>query len=351
MARVDPLNPVGPRRLGDAPPTRVWLLNTLLVILIVALDWLTPAGTVVGMLLAVPIVATSAASSPRVTWVAFGTATLGFMVAAIFGRGPISPAEVWIPNRVFALLLLPASCALALYLQHRRREIERARDEAHRASEVNRLLVSLVAHDLRAPLATAIQAIQYALGAVAPEADASILRDVDVRLRRNLGSIDGTLRFFRAEGDPGAAIATIIDVGAEIEAEVEAYREEAAVQGKPVGLDVAASARVPSRADPLLIRSVVGIVLDNAIRHARAGPIDVSLNLARGRISLAVTDAGPKRLPHDRSGPGAGLGLELCRALLARAGGGMSVTSTIDGRTRTLLRLPVENASARASTG
>lgn len=322
------------------------LVSVVLVPVIVFLDWLTPAGVVVGILLSVPIIATSAADSPRLTWLTFGAATLGFVIAAAFGHAPISPDEVWIPNRVFGLLTLPASCGLALYLQKRRREAERARDAALAASEINRLLVSLVAHDLRAPLAMAVQAIDYARATAGSDAgdDRGVLRDVQLRLRRNLGSIDGILRFFRSEADaersePGSV--QRVAVARELEAEIEAFREEAETQGKPIRTTLGDPVRREHPVDLLVLRQTVSILLDNVLRHARPGPVDVTAWIDRGRLHVAVTDSGPVHPEASGTPRGTGVGLALCRALVARVGGSVELHAVEERRTRSHLILPL----------
>ncbi len=334
---------------GERAPLRqrVWALNFALVVAILLLDAVTPAGVVVGILLSVPIIVTSVGDSPRLTWITAALATVGFIVVALVGAGPISPGVVWIPNRIFVLLTLPASTFLALYLQKKRLQTERARDEARASSEVSRLLLSLVAHDLRAPLAMAVQAVDYMRGRQAARetgAEDELLRDVDLRLRRSLGSIDGVLRFFRDRPDDMSGTSlTTIDLARDVEAEVDAFRAESAAQFKPIHLHCDASAHAEYRLDGLVLHQCLAIVLDNALRHAREGVIDVEVGVAGGRVRVAVTDGGPAASSEPPAGrSGVGVGLMLCRALIARAGGSMETGRTAEGRTRAVLWLPAE---------
>ncbi|HEX8905560.1 MAG TPA: hypothetical protein VF771_11990, partial [Longimicrobiaceae bacterium] len=137
----------------------------LCILLIAFLDWATPAGVVVGILLAVPVVLASMGTEADV--LAMGTVAItAFLVAAIAGAPAISPRSVWVPNRIFVSLLIPASTGVALLLQRRRAEAERARDAALSARDLNALLTALLAHDLRSPLASASQCIRYVLASV-----------------------------------------------------------------------------------------------------------------------------------------------------------------------------------------
>ena len=132
---------------AHAPARLVSPLAGLCLVLaagISALDWLTPAGVVVGILLGVPIVLSSMSEDPREVWIVTAASIVGFVAAAALGRGPISPTEIWVPNRVLAALSLPASGALALILQRRRMEARRSAELSQRASGLNRLLLSLL---------------------------------------------------------------------------------------------------------------------------------------------------------------------------------------------------------------
>ncbi len=126
-------------------------LNLTAVVLVALLDWAMPAGIVVGLLLGVPIVLSSTADDIRELWLTSALALLAFVLAAIFGSGPVSPAGVWFPNRIIAFSSLLAFCAIAVMLHRRRRQVEQARDEAVRASALSQVLTSLLAHDLRSP--------------------------------------------------------------------------------------------------------------------------------------------------------------------------------------------------------
>ncbi|HEV2147790.1 MAG TPA: hypothetical protein VGR37_10340, partial [Longimicrobiaceae bacterium] len=197
-------------RIGPTPPppdgraqrrSLLPALNLLAVLLISVLDGMTPAGVVVGILASLPIVAASFTDSPRQVWLTFGAAVSGFVLAAIFGQAPLSPAAVWVPNRLLAFFSLPASCAFSLLLQKRRLEATRARDAALASSELSRLLGALLAHDLRAPLLLASQGLSYVRDSLASgqRPDAGILAELEARLQRSLREIDAVLAMARPE--------------------------------------------------------------------------------------------------------------------------------------------------------
>lgn len=326
----------------------IWTLNVIVAILIVVLDWLTPAGVVVGILLCIPIVVTSASDSRVVVWITFLVALVGFLLAAAFGRGPLSPAAVWQPNRIFAFLTLPASLVVALFLQRRRKEVELARDDALAASTMSELMTSLVAHDLRAPLAMAIETMDYVReSAASAHLDSALLGDVQARLRRNLGAIDALLNLVRRDADPGAPQAPAlrpIRLAGELQAEVLAFVDEAAMKDQQLQVDVSALNDDVRVIDALALRHAIAIVVDNAIRHGAAGAIRVRATLERDSLDVLISSAKPAT--HVSPAGGSGMGLQLCSAMVQRAGGRLHRTDEAD-RVEVSLRLPAIRASGR----
>src|SRR4029078_6456014 len=84
--------------------------------------------------------------------------------------------------------------------------------------------------------------------------------------------------------------------------------------------------------DPVRVAQIMRILLDNARRHARAGPpISVAAARRNGTAGLTVIDAGPglpdhtdtkvfERFYTGDAARGAGLGLAIARELGARMG-------------------------------
>jgi signal transduction histidine kinase len=333
--------------------TGLFLLNLAAVIVIMTVDWLTPAGVVVGILAGIPIVLSSFWDDPRRVWLTFAIAAVGFVVAAVLGRGPLSPAAVWIPNRILAFLTLPASAVLAILLQRRRLEAVRARDAAVAASELNRLLMSLLAHDLRSPLSVSNQAFEYVEQAVAEgrSIDSSLLADVRARLRRSLRAIEIVLDLARAElpssnGTSPADALRSVQVREEIEAEVASFRHEAEVRNKRLVAELDRLGSQPYTVDALVLRQALAILLDNAIRYAVPGPVRVSADTSATSLIVRVRDSGPGYSARQgASSDGSGLGLKLCRSLLVRAGGRLDIERDAPDGTTFALHLPIAGAS------
>ncbi|MFL5538409.1 MAG: sensor histidine kinase [Longimicrobiaceae bacterium] len=321
-------------------PGRHALLRRAAVLAAVAVisiaDGLTPTGVVVGILLCIPIVLASMDPRPVAVVATGAVSAVGYVVAAIVGMGPISPPSVWIPNRVFAALSIPAATAVALLLQRSRIEAERARDEARAASELNRLLASLLAHDLRAPLVLAADCLRYVRDAAArgEVPDDALVAETHARLGRSLRAVEGVLALARGAPSGGEA-ARAAPVGPALAEEAAEFEAEARARGKRIVLDLGGVRDGPA-ADARVLRQVVATLLDNALRYAAPGDVTLSADTDHAGVSVRVTDPGPA----DAAEPGgAGVGLRLAAALAAHAGGTLSQDTAASG-TRWVLRLP-----------
>jgi signal transduction histidine kinase len=295
------------------------------IVVIAFLDWATPAGVVVGILLAVPVVLSSMGTGVDV--LAAGLiAAIAFVLAAIHGAPPISPPEVWVPNRIFVFLLLPASTLVARILQQRRAQAEAARDAALSARDLNALLTALLAHDLRSPLTSASQCIRYVLAALneGGDVDRSLLADTGARLDRSLRAIEVVLSLSRGAADGDANAAQRVRVRDDVAAEVASFRAEAEGRGKRLVVDVDGIGGAELSVNRLVLRQVIAILLDNAIRYAAPGDVTVTARKDGDRLFVRIADQGPSGASGDGLPKGAGLGLRLSRALAAHASGSLN---------------------------
>jgi signal transduction histidine kinase len=328
--------------MGQAPPLRdlsILYMSLGLVLIIVAIDWLLPAGILFGVFLAVPLLLASTSQRTNDVWIVLTVSMIGFVVAAIYGRPPISPPALWLPNRVIALIVIPASGILAAFMQQRRLEAEQARDAAVSAGATNRLLFSLLAHDLRSPLVLSRQMLDYVQQCTDEglTPDAALLQDVRLRIDRNLRVIDGVLTAARAEIDEDGAdveqSAGPTQVQDEIRQEAGSFEAEAAMRNKKIEVALDDIDRPIALREALVMRQVLAILIDNAIRYADAGVIRISARIVGdSTLALRVTDPGASEASRVQNEGGAGLGLQLCKLLLARAGGGLAVVNS-DGST------------------
>jgi signal transduction histidine kinase len=107
--------------------------------------------------------------------------------------------------------------------------------------------------------------------------------------------------------------------------------------------------------DPARLRQLVGILVDNAIRHAPSGSqVDVRVRTDGPDAVLVVDDSGPgirpEDLPHvfDRfyraagaPGGGTGLGLAIAAWIVERHGGRIAAANREGGGARFTVHLPL----------
>jgi signal transduction histidine kinase len=347
-------------RLPRERPARTFRPNSLppyllAVIAINVLDWITPPGVVVGIFLSIPIIASALLNGRRDVWVVTAVAMTGYVLQASFGAAPLLPAQVWVPNRIFVFLSMPAAGALALLLQRLRRAAEQARDEADAHGELNQLLMALLAHDLRTPLTLSVQALDYARSASRGDhpLDDELVGGLQARLQRSLRGVEVVLAVARGgrATTPGRQQRLPLSaIGPELAAEVESFADEARAQEKWIVLDFDEFRERTERVDALVLRQALAILLDNAIRHAVAGRIDVTARVESAGLVVRVRDQGPGFAASRQANgghQGSGLGLRLVDALLVRVGGRRAVERVGLHGTCMALHLPLHAATGQ----
>ncbi|MBA2572467.1 MAG: HAMP domain-containing histidine kinase [Gemmatimonadetes bacterium] len=340
-------------------PIHPLLLNLLLIVAVVLADWITAAGVVVGILLIVPILLSAMRDDrPIAVGLTAVLAAAGYALAAMFGIAGDVPLPVWLSNRIMVVLGLVVTTAVAFMIQRTRVQAHAGRDSALAEKDLNRLLMSLLAHDLRAPLTVAGQGFKYVEEALSEgrPIDKLLLSDVRARLRRSLRAIDIVLSLARSElpreGEvPVQRPQEPIRIDHELRAEIDSFEDEAAARGKVLQADLAAVEDRPCQVDVLVLRQVIAILVDNAVRHAVPGPVKLSAELVPANLVVRVQDSGPGLSAHRAQGgtttTGMGLGLGLCRTLITRAGGALEVEC--DGPDGTCFRLQLPAGLPRGS--
>jgi two-component system, OmpR family, sensor histidine kinase AdeS len=332
------------------------LLPPVAAVAVVSLAVLLPYGAALAVLACVPILFASASDLRWQVPATAGTAALALVVTAGLALAQSGVAALPTEALLLVMLALVLAAALAARLQKRRLDAVAARDAAEAASETNHLLMSLLAHDLRAPLTLAEQALQYVEESVSGgyPVDPALVADVRARLQRSLRAIQMVLSLASARADADITIdadGPPVSLHEEIEAEMLSFGYEAEARDKWLVGELDAVHGVHARLDTLVLRQALAIVLDNAIRYADPGPIRVRAGVRDGTLQVAVSDSGPGLTAHrhhaTRSG-GSGLGLRLCGTLLARAGGNLDTSHDGPDGTTVLIRLPLTLAPAAA---
>lgn len=344
-ARPRPVPALADRRARAAGRRREALAVAALFAIGV-LDWHVAPGATAGMLGALPLLylASLTPATARAHFVAAAILALCAFSLVTAKAAMDGGVSLWLPQRAFGWLVLAAVAGFGLWrAQHP--GAPDATSAQSTTSELNALLLSLLAHDLRTPLNVSDQALEYVERAVAANQpiDAELLLDTRARLRRSGRAIDVVLSVARADLgqlSPGGAMPAL---GEELRAELLAFEYEAAAAGKQLRVRLPSGSSEAFSPNPLVVRQVLAILLDNAIRYADPGEVLVEVCSSGGGFRLSVSDQGPGISARNASseGGGSGLGLKLCRALAARAGGALVAERDGPGGSTVTLVLPV----------
>jgi len=209
------------------------------------------------------------------------------------------------------------------------------------------------AHDLRTPL-TALQArIQGTLARPRSEAQ---YRDALSELERDVSRLSRlTEHLLLLARDETAFHPSPTDLRRVAGEAVDRARARAA----GVAIEFRASAPPAVAGDALLLSHVVDNLLENAVRHGRGAPVQVSVSAAGDAALLIVADQGPGvseatrshlgerfyRGDSARSGEGSGLGLAIVAHVVALHGGSWRVDSAPGEGFRVAVRLPAAQAA------
>ena len=215
---------------------------------------------------------------------------------------------------------------------------------AARRENQNTLLAG-VSHDLRSPLGR----LKMALGMLAEQRDSPLLARMERDVAEMESLIGAQLELARAQ-EREAAVATEIDV-------LLAELLEAAEARSPGQTRLRADGP-PCRAGvaPLALRRILGNLLENALRHAGPGPLQLARRRCAGGLLIGVRDAGPGipaemreaifrpffRLDPSRSRAtgGSGLGLAVARQLAETQGWRLAVKPRRGGGASFWLAIP-----------
>jgi len=235
---------------------------------------------------------------------------------------------------------------------HREQVARRELDELNRQRE---MFVSLVAHDLAAPLTT-IRGYAELLGR--PDAGA----ERQERARKVI--VSETTRLARLASDLADATQIVsgrfqirldaCDVVELVEEQVELVRTRA--ESRAIRLDAPESLALACDRDRLA--QVVSNLLTNAIKHAPGGEIDVQVGREGEQVVLSVRDRGPgippdqaerifrpgSRLGDDggaASAEGRGLGLHIAKGIVEAHGGRIWVESAAGAGATFCILLPL----------
>jgi len=232
------------------------------------------------------------------------------------------------------------------------RDMRAARDAALAGERAKQRLLTVLSHEMRAPLET-IRAAVDRLRAARPDprqADdlSAIAGAVGVLLRH----VDDVLDIARTDSGSAVPPGRPIDLNAIIRDVVAEHADAAARNGTTITVGLPDHLRVTG--DPVALRHVLTHLLENAVAFTAHGAIDIAADrLGTGdMVEIALADTGIGIAPDDHArifedfvtgddGTGAGLGLGVVQRLVRQMGGEIGLESEPGEGSLFWLRLPL----------
>jgi K+-sensing histidine kinase KdpD len=302
---------------------------------------------------------------------------VGVLAAARYGVGPAAlaaGAEILVfdfmfvpPALAFAIpgrkdtLILVVMVAVATLVCLLAEQLRRQALAARRQTEVERVrnaLLSALSHDLRTPLTVLVGAssalCEERLDPGQRREFSRMVAEESCRLNRLVGNL---LELTRLESGRAHVRQTAQAIDEVIGSAL--CRLERPLEGRSVHTRVDEDVPLVFF-DPVLLEQVVINLIENAIRHAGpASPIEISASLDDDTIVVKVADRGPGvprgheekvfekfyRAPGASPGDGVGLGLTICRAIVAAHDGRIWLTNRPDGGAIVCFTVPVCSAA------
>ena len=237
----------------------------------------------------------------------------------------------------------------------KRRKLAATRAARHAQLESNLDRMTLLAHQLKAPLSV-ISALAQGLSRRGHHMSADEIRDRGRKIwhaSRRLDELIGTImNYTRANAGGIVMDRTIFDIKPVLQRIV---REHERLSGlRRCELDIAA---LPDRisGDAVLIEQALGVVLANALRYsAENSRVIVTGHSCERSITITIRDSGIGISSHDlpfvsqpffrgtntRRLPGTGLGLSLARHIVSLHNGGLQIESEEGAGTTVRIELP-----------
>lgn len=223
-----------------------------------------------------------------------------------------------------------------------------------RSLEQMRRFMADAAHELRTPVTLLRTRADVALGQErVAERDAQTLRAVGREAER-IGVIVGDLlTLARADAGETPAARETVYLDDQAADAVESIR--ALAQRAGIALEVGAFEEAPIAGDPVLVRRLLLILLENAVKFTPAhGRVRLDVTAGNGRRSVVITDTGMGIAPEDlprvferfyrgeaaRATEGAGLGLAIARWIADQHGATIDIRSTPGAGTRVTVAFP-----------
>ena len=227
---------------------------------------------------------------------------------------------------------------------------EEARERIHRQ------MLSAVSHDLKTPLATMIGSLEIYTRMEAklpPEKKIALIKSALGEAYRLDSFVTNILDMAKLESGMAKIHLEACDLTRLIQDGITRLGPKS--EKAQITLSATGTPR-PVRTDPMLLGRVVGILLDNALKHGGKEPlITISYGVDSQAAFIHVSDNGPGVIPekmeeifskytrfskNDQQNAGTGLGLAICRLIMQLLSGTVTVRNAGSGGAEFMLKFP-----------
>jgi two-component system sensor histidine kinase KdpD len=266
-------------------------------------------------------------------------------LAGVLAVLPARPDRLLIPEQRHLLETFAGQIAAAIERVQLAADAATLARKAETESMRNSLL-NAISHDLRSPLAVLVGASSSLVADTERLSDAAkheLAETIHEESKRMSTLVGNLLDMARLESG-AVELARQWTPLEEIVGSVLS-RLEAMLSAHPVSV-VLPSDLPLINVDPVLIEQVFANLLENAVKYTPRGTrIEISAQRLPGRIAVEVADSGPGipageetrlfdkfyRLKHEAAQSGVGLGLAICKAIVAAHGGTITVANRPSG--------------------
>jgi heavy metal sensor kinase len=234
------------------------------------------------------------------------------------------------------------------------RTLDAMLDRVAAAVEQQRRFTGDASHELRTPIATILADASLSLERArsGDEQRATIAR-IGTEAARMTRMVEGLLVLARSDARSAPRASEQVDLRAMLVASVDRATPRASERDVRIATRVERGLVVADHDGGL--ERVFDNLLDNAVRYAPGGStVEIEAAARDGMVRVTVSDHGPGVQPEERtrvferfhrgpgaSGPGAGLGLAIARAIVDAHGGRIAATETSGGGATFVVELPV----------
>lgn len=247
------------------------------------------------------------------------------------------------------------------------REMRAARDDAERASRAKSDFLSRMSHELRTPMNAILGFAQLLDSQPLSPVQRDYSRQIHTAGQHLLDLIGDILDLAKIEAGRLVLEQVTFDLGHLVNQVVAVADKRAKTKGLMIKITVASELPRQVVGDPTRLRQVLMNLLDNAVKFTERGEvgIDIAPDLDDGKLRFRVWDTGigmeegvAQKLfkpftqadeSMTRKYGGSGLGLVICKDLVAAMGGNLQIASRLGQGTSFWFSLPLQSADAMAN--